>query len=198
MKKYLVHPLLLSMFIFAIGCENNPDSTDRAEDTNEERFEENKAMENDAEFAVEAANIGMYQVRAGELAQSKATNARVKEMGAMMVQDHTKANNELKDLAARKNIQIPTAMGDDKMDAYDELAEKSGDDFDEAFVDKMIDAHEKALKEFRDEADGGADTEMKSWASQQIPALEQHLNQFKRLKDGDYTGDANGVNNAVN
>ncbi len=182
MKKYLIHPFLLSLFVVAIGCENNPDSKDRAEDANKERFDD-RDTKKDAEFAVDAATIGMFEVQAGQLAASNATHPRVKEMGQMIAADHEKANRELKDLAARKNITLPTALSDDKRDKYNDLSEKTGNDFDKEFVDNMVDSHEKSIDKYEDIAENGNDQELRSWASGKIPSLQAHLREFKALQD---------------
>lgn len=185
MKNYIRNPLLMT-FLFAallIGCNESPDdSKDRAEEANEERFDDSD-VKDDAEFAVEAASGGLYEVRASELAQSKATDPNIRDMAQMMIEDHRQANNELQEIASRKNIQLPTAISDDKKDKYDDLAEKEGSDFDEEFLDKMIDAHEEMIDDFRSHMDDANDPDIQSWVSQQIPTLEQHLDNMKQYRD---------------
>lgn len=196
MKKFLIHPFLLSLFVISISCENNPDSTDVAEDTNEERFDD-RDVKKDAEFAVEAATSGMFEVQAGQLAASNATHPRVKEMGQMVASDHEKANAELKDLAARKNIALPTALSDEKRDKYNDLAEKTGNDFDRDFVDTMVDSHEKSIDKYEDIAENGNDQDIRNWASGKIPTLQAHLREFEALKDqvkGDNNTNMNNTN----
>lgn len=119
--------LILTMALAALtfqACNNsgNRDTVDTADSINEEMDTTTNAVENgatgvaeiDAEFAVNAANGGMAEVALGDLAQQKASNAEVKSFAATMVKDHSKANEELKALAAAKNITLPAAPGEEK------------------------------------------------------------------------------------
>lgn len=83
------------------------------EEANEQKLDSTN-LEDDAEFAVKAADGGMMEVRLGELSKTNASSAQVKKFGDMMVSDHSKANDELKSLAAQKNITLPTALSGDK------------------------------------------------------------------------------------
>lgn len=182
MKKYLIHPFLLSLFVIAISCESNPDSKEVAEETNEEQFDD-RDTKKDAEFAVDAAASGMFQVQAGQLAVSNGMNPRVKELGQMIATDHEKLNVELKDMATSKNITLPTALSDDKREIYNDLSGKTGNEFDEKFVDAMVNSHEKSLDRYEDIAENGNDQDVRNWASGKIPALQAHLREFEALKD---------------
>lgn len=94
--------MLLSGMLFFTACSNKAtDSEEIAEDQNEEQFEDNK-KENDAEFAVAAADGGMLEVQLGKLAQTNGASNEVKMPGEMVVTDHTKSNDELIALATRK------------------------------------------------------------------------------------------------
>src|SRR5690606_10045374 len=98
--------------------------------------------DDDVDFAVKAANSGLKEVRAGEVAQEKAQDQRVKDYAAMMVQDHSKANEELKSLAASKNITLPTAPGEDHLEDISDLNSHSGADFDKEYIGLMVDDHQ--------------------------------------------------------
>jgi putative membrane protein len=108
MKKRSIHYLsiaIVSAALFACGGNQNKqeDPKDVAEEKNEEKFDE-ADKEKDTDFAIEAADGGMLEVELGKVAQQKASSAEVKKFAQMMVDDHTKANDELKALAAQKNI----------------------------------------------------------------------------------------------
>jgi len=156
------------------GCGSRNDSTETTEKINESKFEDTK-MEDAAEFAAEAAEGGMMEVQLGELAQSNATSPKVKEFGQMMVTEHTKANEELKELAQTKKIALPAMLGNEKMNKYNELRDKKGNDFDKAYIAFMIEDHEDDIELFRKESKEGQDPEIKAWAGGKLPTLEQHL-----------------------
>ena len=85
----------------------------------------------DAKFAVEAANGGMSEVMLGNLAKQKATNPQVKDFGDMMVMDHTKANDEMKQIAVAKKITLPDSVASEEKKLMADLSEKQGADFDQ-------------------------------------------------------------------
>jgi putative membrane protein len=184
MKKRIYCLSLLVLAVTVVSCgskDGGQDSADRAKDQNEEKFESNKA-EQDAAFAVEAANGGLLEVQLGTLAVTKASSPRVKQFGQMMVEDHTKANNELKALAQKKNMTLPTVMGDKHQRKYDNFAEKTGSDFDKAYMELIVEEHKEDINQFEKQAKEGNDPELKAWASAKLPTLQQHLREAEEIK----------------
>jgi putative membrane protein len=114
-------------------------------------------------------------VMLGKLAQEKSTNAGIKDFGAMMVTDHSKANDELKALAKSKNIALPLVISSDKQKAYDDLNKKTGADFDKAYVSMMIDGHKSTARLMKDEATNGKDPDLQAFATKILPTVKAHL-----------------------
>ena len=137
----------------------------------------------DEEFAKEAADAGMMEVKLGELAQSKGQSQEIKTLGQHMVTDHTKANEELKALAMKKNIVLPNAMSKDAQKSYDELSGKNGAEFDKAYAKMMVKDHEKVIAKFKKESEKGEDPDLKSWATKTLPTLEHHLEMSKKAHE---------------
>jgi putative membrane protein len=129
----------------------------------------------DTDFATEAAQAGMLEVKLGQLAMDKSSSSDVKELGRMMVDDHTKANDELKSIAAKKNITLPATLDNKGQKHYDELSKKSGAEFDKAYTKLMVKDHKKVVADFKKEAANGKDPDLKSWAAKTAPKLEHHL-----------------------
>jgi putative membrane protein len=165
-------------FSFAvIACGNQAkqeDTKEVAEDQNEEKFDDSN-IEKDTEFAVKAADGGMLEVELGKLAQTNAASPEVKKFAQMMVDEHTKANDELKTVAAQKNITLPAAMGEKCQKKYNDLAEKKGKDFDKDYISLMVSDHKDVVDEFEKEAEKGNDPELKAWAGEKLPTLRHHL-----------------------
>jgi putative membrane protein len=186
MRTTIFNLLLLSAFTLSMSACGNKnkteDSTEVAEDQNEAKFEDKK-IEDDTDFAVEAADAGMFEVEAGKLAQTNASSAKVKEFGQTMIDEHSKANEELKSLAQQKNITLPGAIGEDHQKKYDDLATKKGTDFDKAYTETMVKGHEKVIDAFKKEAEKGNDTDVKMWAAGKLSTLEHHLEMAKQAKD---------------
>jgi putative membrane protein len=128
---------------------------------------------NDNDFVMEAANGGMMEVDLGKYAQQNAMNPRVKEFGAMMERDHSKANNELKALATSKNITLPSNMDDNKM--VNDLKSKKGADFDKDYIDAMVKDHKEDIDKFKKQSTDGSDADIKSFASNTLGVLQTHL-----------------------
>ncbi len=137
----------------------------------------------DEAFVKEAAERGMAEVRLGKLAQNRGTSEAVRNFGKMMVTDHQKANDELKQLAQRKNIFVPAGVPNDMQKDHDDLSGKSAADFDEAFMKKMIRDHEATIALFKRAVDKGTDADLKSWAARTLPTLEQHLEHARNVQD---------------
>ena len=162
-------------------------SADSANTANADTAKKDSSMtavdKDDAKFAVAAANGGMAEVELGQLAQQKAANSEVKNFGAMMVTDHTKANNEMTALAKSKGIILPAAIDTDEQKVKDDLSSKSGADFDKAYVSNMIDDHKKDIKEFEDASKNCKDADLKAFAAKTLPTLKMHLAAIQKIHD---------------
>ena len=129
----------------------------------------------DKTFVEKAAIGGMAEVELGNLAQQKAASDDVKKFGARMVTDHGKANDELKQIASTKGVQLPSALDKKHQSDMDRLQKMSGADFDKAYMNHMVDDHKQDVAEFKKEANGGRDGDVKGFASKTLPTLEEHL-----------------------
>lgn len=132
-------------------------------------------------FMTDAAQGGMAEVELGKLASTKAKDPEVKKFGQMMVTDHSKANEELKAIAAKKNFQLPADIGPHKSD-LDSLSKLSGEEFDSEYVDGMVDDHEDDVAKFQKMADSGTDPELKAFAAKCLPVLKKHLDAIKAIQ----------------
>lgn len=182
MKKIsLFAMLLLASWSFqACGDSETKDPVEKAEATNEAN---SAVKEDDSEFVVEAGSGGMMEVEAGKLAQQKAVNPRVKAYGDMLVADHTKANDELKALAATKNITVPGSLGEDHQKHINDLQQKTGKDFDKDFMSMMVDDHKKDISAFEDASNKASDADIKSFAAKTLPTLKMHADSAQAIKD---------------
>lgn len=131
-------------------------------------------MEQDKMFADAAAKGGMMEVMLGEYAEMNAMNAKVKALGKMIKEDHTKANEELKTWASTANYMLPTKMDADQQKMVDDLKMKKGADFDKAYTEMMVDDHKKDIAAFKKESTEGTG-DLKAFATKVIPTLEAHL-----------------------
>lgn len=155
------------------------DSTSVAPTTNQSNSD---LTNQDKKFADAAAQGGMAEVMLGELASSNGTNASVKSLGAMMVKDHGKANEELKSWASATGYSLPSSVNAEQKKTYDELKAKKGAEFDRMFADVMVNDHKKVLAAFKKESTEGSEASLKSFATKTVPTLEHHLMESEKTK----------------
>lgn len=129
----------------------------------------------DRKFAEEAAQGGMAEVEAGKMAQTQATAAPVKAFAEQMVADHTKANDQLKQLATTKGIMLPTKTDRSHSRSLEKLSKEKGAEFDREYMKMMVSDHKKTVSLFEKEAKNGKDPELKNFASTLLPDLQKHL-----------------------
>ena len=147
----------------------------------------------DREFMMKAAQGGMAEVQMGQLAKDNSSNDGVKSFGDKLINDHKAANDDLKDIASRANVTLPTDLDAKHKASIDRLSKLKGSAFDRAFLKDQVKDHEHDIAEFRKEANNGQDTDVKNFASQKLPTLEDHLKMARDLQSGKRTNTAKGV-----
>lgn len=186
LKKITSYVTVLSLaFALTTSCSNEKDSKEVAEEVNEENL--NRKDEKSAEHLVEAYSGGMFEIKASENASLNASTAEVKRIAAMMVEAHGKMNLDIEKLAASKSVVLPQDLTDDQRKDLEKLTEKTGVDYDKAYISKMKDKHEDALSKLNKISDKCDDAEIKSWAQTTAPEVSSHLEMIKaadeNLKD---------------
>jgi putative membrane protein len=141
-----------------------------------------KVPGDDREFLTEAASGGQMEVALGRAAIRNASHKRVREFGQRMVTDHRKANAELRQIAAKKDVRLPAEpVDDDHRKTVAELSQLKGADFDRAYMQAMVDDHEDDVEKFRAQAKESKDPDVKSFAAKALPTLEAHLRMAKEV-----------------
>jgi putative membrane protein len=135
----------------------------------------------DKTFAMAAAQSGIAEVQAGQLATQKATSARVKQYGQKLVTDHTQANDQLQQIAQQENLTLPARPNGAEQSQDQELSGMPGSAFDGAFVSDEVRDHQQAIATFRREAQSGHDPALKDFAQKALPMLRQHLQMAQSL-----------------
>lgn len=186
--------LLLLIIPVMLSCNSQPSnrqSLNETTDDTDDKYRANPAtgmgarsndMEVDEDFIREAASGGMMEVELGRYAQQNAQNPRVKQFGAMMVRNHSKANEELREIASGKNVTI-SDLEDSHRRKMTDLQKKSGEDFDEAYIKEMVDDHEKDVDKFKKMAENGKDPDLKAFAAKTLPVLLMHLDSAKSIRE---------------
>lgn len=135
----------------------------------------------DKMFVKKAAEGGLAEVELGQLATQKASSDEVKKFGQRMVDDHTKANDQLKQVAAQEKIDLPTEPNAKDKATKAQLEKLSGEQFDRAYMKHMVIDHQKDVSEFARESKTGKNDAVKNFAQQTLPTLREHLKEAQKI-----------------
>jgi len=141
----------------------------------------NSLSSRDRTFVMQAGQLGMMEVELGRLAVQRGSSAGVKQYGQEMVEEHTRANEELMQLAMQKKVELPTEMSTENTAMIARLSELSGTSFDTAYKQAMIDSHNQAIALFQAQSQQGQDPQLKAWATQKLPNLQAHLEMVNQM-----------------
>jgi putative membrane protein len=129
----------------------------------------------DKKFLMDAAKGNMMEVHMGQAGLEHGTSDPVKTLSRRLVDDHTKAGQEVMDLAKQKGVTLPA----ESPSMPGSLTSKTGAAYDKAFAKMAVTDHEKDIAEFEKEASSGTDPDVKEWANKTLPTLRAHLDLAK-------------------
>ena len=183
MNKKLMMTLLLSCALPILAQQSTtPTDPTKPTDHSMSKKEHDKMMQGnnnlpapDRSFVMKAAEGGQMEVQMAQTAVSKATTPEVKQYAQRLLDDHSKANEELKTLASAKNVTISMETSPKTQKMVTGMEKYSGEQFDREYMKDMIKDHQKDIALFERQARTGRDTEVKSWAEKTLPTLREHL-----------------------
>jgi putative membrane protein len=193
---------LTLLFAFACKKEENANSTDTAnsstyvaasdtsgttstnpatsDTTGTSTTTASQLSDDDQKFMQKAAIGGLAEVSLGQQVSPKAKNTDAKNFADRMVTDHSKANDELKQLASGKGVTLPTDTDKEHKDAAQKVM--SSKNLDKAYIDAMVEDHDKDVKEFEDASKSAKDTDLKAWIDKTLPVLKEHQKMAHDIK----------------
>ena len=163
------HTTILRVCIVAVIAAAVSLGTVTAQNSSESKS--STLSEKDKAFMKKAAKGGMMEVAMGRMAEQNAQSEDVKSFGKRMVTDHGKANDELKSIAAKKNVQLPTKEPTEKWTS------------DKAYMNTMVRDHQKDLAEFKQEANSGSDADVKKFSDDTAKVIQEHLDLAKETQN---------------
>ncbi|HEX7312840.1 MAG TPA: DUF4142 domain-containing protein [Pyrinomonadaceae bacterium] len=170
--------------VITAGAAGTQNSNSSATDNASGQMSHGSAkMAADHKFAMEAAMGGMMEVELGKVAAEKGASDEVRQFGQRMVDDHSKANAELTQLASGKGMTLPSAPDPKHQAEMRKLSALSGEKFDKEYVKMMLKDHKKDVSDFQKEANGGMDPDLKAFAASTLPTLREHLQMIQRIHD---------------
>ena len=163
----------------------------------------------DKNFVSDQLSDGMAEIELAKVARDHAASPDVKQFAQMMIDDHTKAGDELKQIATSNSIPIETQIDDKQQNLMDKLSKLNGADFDKEYMSAMVDDHQDAVRDVRsrvdenrsatdrltgknpenpaavkpEQSDNRLTMSINEWAANTLPTVEQHLDRAKEIKD---------------
>ncbi|HUZ59305.1 MAG TPA: DUF4142 domain-containing protein [Hanamia sp.] len=196
MKKLSLASLIIGAIFFS-GCNGNSNSRSTTTDSTSNATSidtSNKMISSSSDtskmamvggdakdFSKDAAQGGMFEVQLGNIAMKNGGTQAIKDFGKMMVHDHSKINEQLKDLAAKKNVDLPTSVSDHQQKDIDKLNNESGKEFDKDYVSMMIKDHKDDIDAFKKAEDKISDSDYKNFISNSLPTLQKHLDAIEAI-----------------
>jgi putative membrane protein len=141
-----------------------------------------KLSEADRKFVMQAAQGNLLEVRLGELAYQNAASPTVKDLGKRMAKDHTKAYEQLKEVASKHGITLPKDLDAKHQAQAQKFAKLKGGQFDLAYTQYMVEDHEKDFAKFKTAAKEVQAPDLRTWTTQTIPVMQEHLQLAHKLK----------------
>jgi putative membrane protein len=133
-------------------------------------------------FVQTAGQANTTEIRASQIAAQKTSNPEIKDFAQLMIKDHSKAGDELAAIAQKKNLKVPEGVDGKVQAMLDRLQSQSGARFDRSYTKMMLKDHRKAVKFFQWYANNGTDAELKQFAKQTLPTLQEHLRKAEDLE----------------
>jgi len=176
MKNIFLTYIVAATFLVACETKQN-DSVKEAENLNQEKIADSttKVSKEDEEFAVKFGAGGREEIALGKLAEEKGELKEVREFGKHMAHQHKQICEELKELAAKKNISLPDSLSPEGKSAKEELEKLHGRKFDVAYMNAMVEGHKKVLASMEKENADTKDPDIKAFTEKTIPIIKEHL-----------------------
>ncbi|MFN2426753.1 MAG: DUF4142 domain-containing protein, partial [Candidatus Binatia bacterium] len=138
----------------------------------------------DKEFMINAASGGIAEVEMARVALDKSTSTAVKEHAQLMINDHTKANDELRRIATSKGVPLADVPNAAHQAMIDKIKATPASDFDKTYISEAgVKAHQESQTLYRNESTSGLDPDLKAFAARTLPTVEAHLKHSERLDE---------------
>lgn len=137
----------------------------------------------DKEFVMKAGYANRAEIDLAQLALSQANNDSVKAYAQFMINEHTLAQNELKSIAAPKNISVPDTLDAAHKTLKQQFMNMSGTQFDSAYIQLQIQDHQKTQQDFQTEINEGKDTDIKNYSNKYLPHINMHLQKAQQIQN---------------
>jgi putative membrane protein len=168
---------------------SNKSGADKAQASSKE-----KMADSDLQAMAMVHHVNQMEIDLGKVAQRKGSTQAVKDYGKMLVKDHQSADKDLMSLAKKNNAKIPMYKPTDEADQKEMKDDKQmaahvktlkGEAFDKAFLDMMVQGHEKVIAKLDTMSGSAQNPELQTYLKDLKPALQKHADQARDLQKGE-------------
>jgi putative membrane protein len=159
-----------------------PQNQNQHGQTQQDQASQQQLQQQDRQFAQEAAAGNQAELELAKMAEGKADSDPVKEYAGTLVEDHTKAGEELKRIAEEQGLTLDPEVPPEAQQAKEKLSGQSGEAFDRSFVEQMITDHDKTIQLYEEQAAKGQNEALKQFATSTLDTLRMHLDQARQLE----------------
>ena len=138
----------------------------------------------DKKFAMMVAQTDIAELQVSNMALQKSNSDDVKKLAQKLIDDHTKTTDSMKEIASKKGLTLPTETDAKHKALAAKLQNESGDQFDKDYLAANSMDHHKVVAAFEKEANSGQDPDIKSFASQYLPSIQEHTKMIDADKGG--------------
>lgn len=201
--------LLAAFAIFAAGCESDDNRNDQNDSsvqgtgTSTGTNKSSSLSESDRQFITDAASSDLFEIQSSQWAlQQQSADPELGRIAQMMVEDHTKASQDLRSIAQRKGITVPQRMSENHQQMYDRLRSASGNQVATQYRQMQLQAHQEGVALFQRASQNLTDPELRQFAQRTLPVLREHLNHVQQYRPGssqpmmNHQRPSNGVDNS--
>lgn len=161
--------VLVAVAILGVGCATSSESR-------------KVAGSPDEYFMVWAREANLAEIATGELASRDGANEEVRQYGEAMVEAHRQADAQLQRLAEEKGIDLPNQTDQAHMELAQHLQQLDGEAFDREYIGAMVANHAMAVEMFESRAESASDPQLRAWAREMVPVLEEHLERARSIQ----------------
>lgn len=132
-------------------------------------------------FLTKASGAQKAEIAFAQMAADRAESAKVKQFAQRMIEDHQKADMEVKQLALKQGIDLPPPMLPEEKEQAEKFSQLAGKDFDRAYIGYMLNEHRKDVAVFENSGKALKDPDLQQWVTATLPILKEHLKMAKNI-----------------
>jgi putative membrane protein len=173
-RRNILSVMLLSLAAAAFGCEQNMSDLGGKPSP--------VAPIGESHFLKVVANSDQAIIQMSQIALTRSHNDQVRQFAQREIDEHSHSRQQLQQLASSKQAVLPSVLGNIQQGTVAELSSKPDSEFDQAYIQAQVAAHQDEVNDVQAEAVNGADMDLRAYAQKYLPTLQHHLVMAKEIQ----------------